>query len=92
MHRLRSLFDTCKSRPPFAPIALLVTLSWRGQVAAEKFQVWKLTVRDDRTATLACDDGNANVVFAKELEFTDFSLGEIKFCFLENTILLPSEY
>jgi hypothetical protein len=27
------------------------------RVAAEEFQVWKLTVRPDRTATLTCDDG-----------------------------------
>jgi hypothetical protein len=26
--------------------------------AAEEFQVWKLTVRPDRSATLTCDDGN----------------------------------
>ena len=28
------------------------------QVAAEAFQVWKLTVREDRSAALACGDGN----------------------------------
>ena len=27
-------------------------------VAAEEFQVWKLAVRPDRSATLTCDDGN----------------------------------
>lgn len=62
------------------------------KVAAEPFQVWKLTVRADRSATLACDDGNGNIVFTKELEFTDFPLDEIKLYFTDNTILLPSEY
>jgi len=62
------------------------------KVAAEPFQVWKLTVRADRTATLACDDGNGNIVFTKELEFTDFPLGAVKLYFTDNTILLPSEY
>lgn len=62
------------------------------KVAAEVFQVWKLTVRADRTATLACDDGNGNIVFTKELEYTDFPLDEIKVYFTDNTILLPSEY
>ena len=28
------------------------------RVAAEEFQVWKLTVHPDRSATLTCDDGN----------------------------------
>jgi len=37
-------------------------------VAAEEFQVWKLAVRPDRTATLTCDDGNGNIVFTKEIE------------------------
>ena len=62
------------------------------KVAAEAFQVWTLTVRADRTATLVCDDGNGQVVFTKDLEFTDFPLDTIRFYFTDNTILLPSEY
>jgi hypothetical protein len=61
-------------------------------VAAEEFQVWILTVRPDRKATLTCDDGNGKIVFTKEIEWTDFPLDEIKFYFTDNTILLPSEY
>ena len=61
-------------------------------VAAEEFQVWTLTVRPDRKATLTCDDGNGKIVFTKEIEWTDFPLDEIKFYFTDNTILLPSEY
>ena len=61
-------------------------------VAAEEFQVWKLTVRTDNTATLTCDDGNGRVVFTKEIEFTDFPLPEITLYFQNNTILLPGEY
>lgn len=62
------------------------------KVAAEPFQAWKLTVRADRTATLVCEDGNGNLVFTKEIEFTDFPLAEIEFYFTDNTLLLPSEY
>jgi len=61
-------------------------------VAAEEFQVWKLTVRPDRTATLTCDDGNGRVVFTKEIEFTDFQLDTITLWFANNTIYLPSEH
>ena len=61
-------------------------------VAAEEFQVWKLTVRPTRTAVLTCEDGNEKVVFTKEIEYTDFPLDEITFYFTDNTILLPSEY
>jgi hypothetical protein len=61
-------------------------------VAAEEFQVWKLTVRPDRTATLTCDDGNGRIVYTKEIEFTDFPLDEITLWFANNTIYLPSEH
>jgi hypothetical protein len=30
------------------------------RVAGEEFQLWKLTVKADKTATLTCDDGNGN--------------------------------
>ena len=62
------------------------------RVAAEGFQVWKLVVRSDRTATLTCDDGNDNIVCTKEIKFTDFPLDEITFYFTNNVIHLPSEY
>ena len=61
-------------------------------VGAEEFQVWKLAVRPDRTATLTCDDGNGNIVFTKEIEHTDFPLDEITLYFTNNVIHLPSEY
>jgi len=62
------------------------------RVAAEEFQVWKLAVRSDRTATLTCEDGNGNIVFAKEIEYTDFPLDEISLWFANNVIYLPSEH
>ena len=61
-------------------------------VAAEQFQVWKLSVRTDRTASLSCDDGNGSIVFTKEIEHTDFPLDEITLYFTNNVIHLPSEY
>jgi hypothetical protein len=62
------------------------------KVAGEAFQVWKLTVNPDHTATLTCGDGNNNVVYTKRIDFTDFPLPEISLWFTDNTILLPSEY
>ena len=62
------------------------------RVTAEEFQAWTLKVRPDTTATLTCDDGNGNIVFSKEIEFTDFPLPEITLWFANNTIFLPSEY
>lgn len=62
------------------------------RVAAEEFQVWKLAVRPDRTATLTCEDGNYNVIYTQQLEFTDFPEPGITLWFANNVIHLPSEY
>jgi hypothetical protein len=62
------------------------------RIAATEFQVWKLVVRPDRTATLTCEDGNYHVVFTKELAFTDFPLDDITLWFTNNVIYLPSEH
>jgi hypothetical protein len=61
-------------------------------VAAEEFQVWKLVVRSDSTGVLTCEDGNGNIVFSKEIEYTDFPLDEISLWFANNVIYLPSEH
>lgn len=62
------------------------------QVAAEAFQVWKLKVNPDHSATLTCDDGDSNIRFMKHIEFTDFPLEEIAIYFTDKVIMLPSEY
>jgi hypothetical protein len=61
-------------------------------VAAEPFQVWKLTVRPDRTAVLVCEDGNDNTVYTQHIEFSDFPLDEITLWCANNVIYLPSEH
>jgi Family of unknown function (DUF6876) len=44
------------------------------------------------TADLTCEDGSDNVVYNKQIPFTDFPLEGITFWLTDNTILLPSEY
>jgi hypothetical protein len=61
-------------------------------VAAEGFQVWKLEVKDDDSATLTCEDGNDNVVFTKAIPFTDFPKEGVTLWFADNVIYLPSEH
>jgi hypothetical protein len=61
-------------------------------VAAEEFQVWKLSVRPDRAATLVCEDGNGNAVYTQEIEWTDFPLDEVALWFANDVIYLPSEH
>jgi hypothetical protein len=62
------------------------------KVATTRFQVWKLTVHEDRTAALTCSDGNDNIVYAKHIEFTDFPISEITLWFTNGVIYLPSEH
>ena len=62
------------------------------KVAGEEFQLWRLTVKENSTAALVCEDGNGRHVFSKRIEYTDFPLEEIAFYFANNIILLPSEY
>jgi hypothetical protein len=52
----------------------------------EEFQVWTLKVREGRTASLICDDGDNNIVYTQHIEFTDFPLDEIKLYFTDNAI------
>lgn len=61
-------------------------------IAAEEFQLWRLAVADDKTATLTCEDGNGGVVFKTAIEYTDFPLPEIRFYVVNDTIMLTSEY
>lgn len=62
------------------------------KIAAQLFQLWKLKVKPDQTATLTCEDGDCNTIYTKQISFTDFPLAEISFYFTDNVILLPSEY
>jgi hypothetical protein len=61
------------------------------EIAAEEFQVWRLTVKPDHTATLACENGNGRTVFEKAIEYTDFTAEPVELWFENNTIYLPSE-
>lgn len=72
--------------------AIAIAQRFEKAVAGEAFQVWKLAVNPDRTATLTCDDGNNNILYTQRIEYTDFPLNEIRFYFTDNVILLPSEY
>jgi hypothetical protein len=51
-----------------------------------------LAVQSNRSATLTCDDGDENVVFTKQIPYTDFMLDSIKLYVANDVIHLPSEY
>lgn len=74
-----------------------IALHGSSNIARERFQVWKLTVNADGSATLTTEDGNDNVLRTENLSFTDFPLREISLWAVRNelngfTIMLPTEY
>jgi len=74
-----------------------IALHGSSKIAREKFQVWKLSVNPDCSATLTSQDRNDNVLRTEKLWYTDFPLREIALWAVRNelngfTIMLPSEY
>jgi hypothetical protein len=74
-----------------------IALHGSSKIGRERFQVWKLTVNPDCSATLTTEDGNDNVLRTEKLSYTDFPLREIALWAVRNelngfTIMLPSEY
>jgi hypothetical protein len=51
-----------------------------------------LSVRDNATGVVTCDEGNGTVIYEQALNFTDFPKPGIRLYFCNGTILLPSEY
>ncbi|MBO3462853.1 DUF6876 family protein [Aetokthonos hydrillicola] len=56
------------------------------------FQLWKLTVNEDKTAVLCCEDGNYNVILSHKIEYTNFPLSEIELFCENQVLLLPTEH
>jgi hypothetical protein len=63
----------------------------RALVEAE-FQVWTLSVHEDRSAILVCTDGNDVQLYAQPVPWTDFPLETVTLWFANRTLYLPSEH
>ena len=61
------------------------------KVRAEEFQLWTLSVRDNATGIVICDDRYGRIVYEQAFNFTDFSEPGIRLYFCNGTILLSSE-
>ena len=72
--------------------AIVITNVYEQRVRKEEFQLWILTVGKGASGQLICDDGNRNVVYNQDLDYTDFPEPGIRLYFCSGTILLPSEY
>lgn len=77
-------------------IDLIFSHQHKKKVRDADFQIWTLTVNDDRTAVVTCkEDTNEPIIVTQELEFTDFPVGQIKLYLIgekEKVLLHPNEY
>ena len=59
----------------------------------EPFQVWRLKVKEDKSAVLTMqEDSGQPVKVRQDIPFTDFPLSEITLCLIDGILILPSEY
>ena len=63
-----------------------------GKLQAAEFQVWTLTLRADRSATLICTDGDDEELYSHHIPWTDFPLATVSLWFSNRTLYLPSEH
>jgi len=64
----------------------------RAKAKLQEFGVWKLSVREDRTAQLVCEDGNYNKLYDEKIEWTDFPLKKVELWFENGVLILPGEH
>ena len=72
--------------------AITIANVYEEAVRKEEFQHWILTVGKDASGQLICDNGNGNIVYKHDLDYTDFPEPGIRLYFCNGIILLPSEY
>ena len=59
----------------------------------EPFQLWELTVNEDKSATLTMkEDSDKPNIVEQHIAFTDFPLESISLYLIDGILLLPSEY
>lgn len=82
---------TCEA---FWLIDLVASWQLDKKVRVQEFQVFKLTVNDNRSAIVSIEDGNDNVIQTQNIEFTDFPLDRITLFYnsIEKVLYLPSEH
>jgi hypothetical protein len=74
-----------------------VVASWQSakKVACERFQLWKITVENNK-GTVVAQDGDGKELVRQEIPYTDFPLRSQKLYLVKDekyrVLMLPSEY
>jgi len=71
---------------------IAISQSHDKRVARQPFQVWKLAVSPDNTATITVEDGNFNVLLKQRIAYTDFPGEGIVLWYSGGVIYLPVEH
>ena len=62
------------------------------KIHKHEYQTWKILVNVQRQALIIGDDGNGNIIGEFSIPYTDFPFTEFKIWFVNNVLLLPTEY
>jgi hypothetical protein len=58
----------------------------------QQFQVWRLSVQPDNSATITVEDGNFNLLLTRRIAYTDFPGEGIVLWYSAGVIYLPVEH
>jgi len=73
-------------------IDIVASYQFDEKIKQEEFQVFKLSVKPDKTALVEISDGNKNVLATQDIDYTDFPLTEVELWCIQKICILPNEY
>ncbi|MGA2296355.1 MAG: DUF6876 family protein [FCB group bacterium] len=82
----------CESAKCWWYADIIASMQFENKVKKEPFQVFKLNVNPDQTARVTIEDGNDNIIFYQDIQYTDFPLDKFVVWCIDKIALLPSEY
>lgn len=93
LHYTEGLAYLTKAAAAYWLIDAVASYQAEARVRGEPFQLWELTVSDERSAALTMrrDSGEEPLV-RQEIQMTDFPLDSIKLYVANGVLMLPSEY
>jgi len=56
------------------------------------FQVWEITSTGDKATVEMKEDSDQPILVSQKIPFTDFPEGMLKMYYIDNVLILPSEY
>jgi hypothetical protein len=71
---------------------IILTSQMRSKVKGQPFQAWNLKQLPDERWKVTCEDGNGGVLCTQIIPFSDFPMDSVDIWFIDDVLLLPSEY